>query len=230
MKKYLSIFLLIGVIPFCKVSYAKNTVIEEEKLISYGFGIEDKNISHIDGIIEVEEDDNYDNEIVILPDDIIIEESVTEEIPEVIEPSYPYISESIKDISISVQTDESIKVSIDTNKISFINFDMTSDVEKTNALNIVVSSTSPYRIKSKIPSGFVGKKTGIVLGQDIISIKESSESEYINYPSIGEEIILVDNQPSGIEKVHSVDIKLNANSNFKKDTYNGKIRFEVNQI
>ena len=122
-----------------------------------------------------------------------------------------------------------LNVSLDTNYISFEDFNGVNDIEKNDAINITVNSTLPYSVEVSMPTNVVDEENTAMVDKNIFSIKESSSDTYQTFDNSTEYLILLDNQSSGGANNHSIDIKLNAKVLPTTSIYKTVLKFKIEQ-
>ena len=146
----------------------------------------------------------------------------------------------IKDLSIkkkvtTVNSDIYIKpknmlsLSIDTNNIIFNDVDAIEDTEKLNAVNLSVISSLPYKINAYLEEEIYNNDKSEMLDKSVLNIKANVADAYKIFTDLSSPLTLLDNQDSGMNNSHIVDLKLVFNSVPKADVYNTVIKFEVEQ-
>ena len=142
---------------------------------------------------------------------------------------------NIEPISVSSNSDIYIKgkntlsLSLDTNNITFEDFDGTEDVELHKAINLMVSSSLPYDIKSTLATDISNSDKSIILNPMILNIKSSNSNNYKSFTSVGDELVLVSNESSGTNRSHNLDLMLDSGVINEVDVYKATIKFEVIQ-
>ena len=122
-----------------------------------------------------------------------------------------------------------LSLSLDTNTIVFEDFNGTEDMELLKAVNLTVSSSLPYDIKSTLATDISNPDKSIILNPMILNIKASSTNNYQTFTSTGDEILLISNESSGTNKLHSLDVMLDGGLVNKADVYKTVIKLEVIQ-
>lgn len=132
-------------------------------------------------------------------------------------------------IDIYIKPKNILTLTMDTNSISFENFNGVESIEKLKAFNLTVESSLPYALKVCMPIGIIDKDNTTVLENHLISVKESSSDTYLNFNNSMEYLTLLDNQLSGSKNEHSIDIKLNAKVLPETTIYRTVLKFKVEQ-
>lgn len=132
-------------------------------------------------------------------------------------------------IDVYIQFENVLTMSLDTNKVTFSEFNGAEDMEKKNAINITVNSTLPYSLNAYLETEIYNSDKSNVMDKSILNIKESGESEYKIFTSVGEKVILKDNNSPGEDLIHGIDLKLLGGITHEKDIYKTAIKFEVEQ-
>lgn len=122
-----------------------------------------------------------------------------------------------------------LSLSIDTNSITFKDFNGVEDYEINNAVIMTIDSSLPYEIKTYLTSPIQNKDSSTIISPSILSLKESSKSDYNTFTGVNIPIILSDNNPPGNKNAHNLDFKLNGGILSEADVYKTTIKLEVNQ-
>lgn len=123
-----------------------------------------------------------------------------------------------------------LTMTLSTNHITFEDFSGTEDLEMINALNITVSSSLPYELNASLPVEIYNADKTEFLPKNILNIKENTDSSYKAFSTLGDKVILKDNNPPGNNIKHNIDLKLRGGITHKKDVYKTTIKFEVKQL
>lgn len=67
------------------------------------------------------------------------------------------------------------------------------------------------------------------MNKDILNIRANGQTDYDKFIDIATPIVLLDDQSSGNDKTHGIDIILKGNIAHEKDVYRTTIKFEVEQ-
>ena len=130
---------------------------------------------------------------------------------------------------IYIKGKNTLSLSLDTNTIVFEDFDGTEDMELLKAVNLTVSSSLPYDIKSTLDTDISNSDKSIVLNPMILNIKSSDTNNYQTFTSTGDELLLLSNESSGTNKLHSLDVMLDGGLVSEADVYKTVIKLEVIQ-
>ena len=130
---------------------------------------------------------------------------------------------------IYIKGKNTLSLSLDTNTIVFEDFDGTEDMELLKAVNLTVSSSLPYDIKSTLDTDISNSDKSIVLNPMILNIKSSGTNNYQTFTSTGDELLLLSNETSGTNKLHSLDVMLDGGFVSEADVYKTVIKLEVIQ-
>ena len=128
-----------------------------------------------------------------------------------------------------IQPINTLVMSLSTNSITFDEFSGAENLELKNALNIFISSSLPYNLNASLPTEIYNSNKTDSLPKNIINIKEDSNRDYKAFSNLNDKIILKENNPSGNNIKHSVDLMLSGGITHKKDVYKAIIKFEVEQ-
>jgi hypothetical protein len=126
--------------------------------------------------------------------------------------------------------DNILEVSSNINSIIFDNFSVLESCEKLSVLELTVSSSLPYNIKSSIESDIFGSNSGNKIDKSILSIKTSKDNTYKDFSESITVLTLAENQSIGENIKHTIDIRLNAGKIKKMDIYKTILKFEIEQL
>lgn len=135
-------------------------------------------------------------------------------------------------VDVYIKSENMLKLSLDTNSVTFEDFSGVVDMEKPNAVNLTVSSSLPYKVDAYLATDIQNATKDKTMDKEILKIKanKSLESEYKSFTDVNiTPITLLDDQISGNDVVHGIDLKLVGGEAFKKDVYKTTIKFEVGQ-
>lgn len=130
---------------------------------------------------------------------------------------------------IYIQPINTLVMSLSTNSITFDEFSGAENLELKNALNIFISSSLPYNLNASLPTDIYNSNKTDSLPKNIINIKEDSNRDYKAFSNLNDKIILKENNPSGNNIKHIVDLMLSGGITHKKDVYKAVIKFEAVQ-
>jgi hypothetical protein len=133
-------------------------------------------------------------------------------------------------VDLYVVPTSSLKIALNTNSIVFEDISFVEDSENTNALELTVSSSLPYEVKSYLETDIAGTTYNEKLEASILNIKLNSDASYKSFTRVGEGLVLADNQPHGDDIVYNLDLKIKGGKTVKADIYRTVVKFEVNQI
>ena len=136
---------------------------------------------------------------------------------------------STSNVDVYIKYENMISMALSTNSVSFEDCSLVADTEKNNAISISINSSLPYQLNSYLVTEIQNNDKSSTLDIDVLSIKDSSEVDYKNFPDINEKLILKDNCDSGNDKRHNIDLKVKANDGYKADIYKAVIKFEARQ-
>lgn len=137
---------------------------------------------------------------------------------------------STANMDVYIKSENMVSMTLNTSQITFEDFSGVEDIEKNNAINVMVNSSLPYKLNAYLSSDIQNSDKSASMNNNILSIKENSEVDYQEFTNKGDKLVLKDNNSSGNNLNHNIDLKLNANSAFKADVYKTSIKLEVEQI
>ncbi|WP_195251372.1 hypothetical protein [Romboutsia sp. 1001713B170207_170306_H8] len=132
-------------------------------------------------------------------------------------------------VDVYIKTENMLSLSLNTNSISFDDFNVVDDFEKTNAVELTVSSSLPYEVNAYLPHEIQNSDKSAILDKNIFKIKASSEPTYNVFDSINSKLQLLDALPAGNDISHTIYMMLKGGLAHKKDVYKATIKFEINQ-
>lgn len=130
---------------------------------------------------------------------------------------------------IYVKLENSLSLGLDTNYVFFDNYSGVEDLEKLNIVNLIISSSLPYQIKSYMSTEIQNADKSEVVSKDILNIRANGELNYNTFVNTTTPVVLLDNQSSGDNKITGIDLMLKGGVIHKKDIYKATIKFEVVQ-
>ena len=130
---------------------------------------------------------------------------------------------------IYIKPKNTLSMSLNTNYITFEDFNGVEDTIKENAINLTVESSLPYQINALLETEIQNEDGTNILDKSILGIKSDDSNDYQVFPFINTPITLLDNQESGIVNTHPIDLKLNKGINYVVDIYKTTIKFEAIQ-
>ena len=124
-----------------------------------------------------------------------------------------------------------LKLSLDTNSVTFEDFSGVTDMEKPNAVKLTVSSSLPYQIDASLMTDIQNANGDNTMDMELLQIKanEEDESKYASFTALNTPITILDDQQPDNDVEHPIDLKLKGDLAFKKDVYKTTIKFEVAQ-
>lgn len=123
-----------------------------------------------------------------------------------------------------------LTLSLNTNIVSFEDFDTVEDVELINAVELSVESSLPYKIEASLASEIKNGDGSKVINPNILSIKTNNDTQYNRFKKVGEPILIYTNQNAGnVDKI-SIDMKINNDIEYSIDCYKTSMKIEVNQL
>lgn len=135
-------------------------------------------------------------------------------------------------VDVYIKSENMLKLSLDTNSVTFEDFSGVVDMKKPNAVNLTVSSSLPYKVDAYLATDIQNATKDKTMNKEILKIKanNSLESEYKSFTDVNiTPITLLDDQIAGNDVVHGIDLMLKGNLAHEKDVYKTTIKFEVGQ-
>lgn len=131
-------------------------------------------------------------------------------------------------IDVYIRPQSILSVSLNTNVVSFEDFDGIDSLEIPGAINIFVESNLPYDLFASLESEISNSDNTKTLNEQILGLKENSSKIYKNFTKVKEPIILMENVNTP-KATHKIDMILNKDIPFEIDAYKASIKFEVVQ-
>ena len=122
-----------------------------------------------------------------------------------------------------------LSLSLDTNSVTFEDFNGVENMEMQNAFNLTVESSLPYEVSASLVSEIQNSDKTETADISLLSIKANSDSTYKIFSGVSTPIILIDNQNYLSTTTHGIDLMLNGKILKNTDVYKTAIKFEVNQ-
>ncbi|MBQ8997942.1 MAG: leucine-rich repeat domain-containing protein [Clostridium sp.] len=132
-------------------------------------------------------------------------------------------------LDVYIKCENMLSLSLDTNSVTFDNYNGTEDVVKPSAINLTVNSSLSYKVNVYLESNIVNKDGSNAIDVSLFNIKASSDTDFKEFTGIKTAVVLLDDQVKGNDVVHSIDLKLKANLAHKSDIYKTTIKFEIVQ-
>ena len=132
-------------------------------------------------------------------------------------------------LDLYIKSENMLSLSLDTNNITFEDFGGVEDMEKLNAVNLMISSSLPYQVNAYLATEIQNSDKSNTMNKSIFNIKANSELTYKVFSDTVTPIVLLDNQPKGNDIIHGINIKLKGGIAHEKNLYKTTIKFEVNQ-
>ena len=136
---------------------------------------------------------------------------------------------SSANLDLYITSENILILTLDTNQVTFDDFSGVEDLEKSNTVNVTVSSSLPYQLNAYLPAEIQNADKSNTMDLSILNIKENSESAYQTFANTTDKIVLKDNCSGGNDIVHGLDIKLKGGIAHEKDVYKATIKLEAEQ-
>lgn len=132
-------------------------------------------------------------------------------------------------IDVYIKPQNILSLSLNTNIVTFEDFDSVNDMEIPNSMQLSISSSLPYQVKTSLATDIANKDKTNTITPEILSIKTNNMHNYETFNKVGQPILLLDDQPPTDCTQFGIDFRLNKGIPFKVDTYKTVVKFEVNQ-
>ena len=131
-------------------------------------------------------------------------------------------------IDVYVKPQSILSMSMDTNIVSFEDFDGVNDYEIPNAINISIESNLSYNLYASLEAEISNKDNTKTIDKSILQIKEHSSSSYDGFSRIKEDVLLKANNTPG-KNNHGIDFILKGNVPYEVDVYKTAVKIKVEQ-
>lgn len=132
-------------------------------------------------------------------------------------------------LDVYIKSQNMLSLSLNSNSVSFEDFNGTEDLLQDGALELSINSSLPYEINAYIQEEIQNADKSETMDKSILNLKESSDSGYKEFTDIKTRLNLLAHSDAGNNKTHTFDFKLNGGIAHKKDVYKATIKFEVKQ-
>lgn len=141
----------------------------------------------------------------------------------------PY-GEQAMNIDVYIKPQSILSVSLNTNYVSFEDFNGTEDTEYRNSIKIEIESNLPYVLRASLASEIQNNDKTKTMNKSILEIKESGSSSYNSFTGINIPILLYESliPTTGLAE-HWIDFKLKGGIPYEVDNYKTNIKFEIEQ-
>ena len=175
------------------------------------------------------EDIEYARSLVIQLSESVEKNELIDKL-DAIEPVVVEKNSATSNIDVYINPQSILSLSLDTNNITFEDFNGVEDMEKKSAINLSVESSLPYEINASLEGEIQNADGTEIVDKSVLGIKISNKSDYDTFSSINTPLNLIDNQDLGRgANTHSIDLILRKDKIVKADAYRTTIRFEVKQ-
>ena len=133
-------------------------------------------------------------------------------------------------LDIYIKCENTISLSLDTNSVTFDDFNGTEDLVKENAVNLTVNSSLPYKVDAYLATEIQNASKNKTMDKEILNLKANGSDEYKSFEDVNiTPITLIDNQDAGRDNLHGIDIMFKGGIPHQKDIYKTTVRFEASQ-
>ena len=132
-------------------------------------------------------------------------------------------------LDVYVKSENALSMSLSTNSVTFEGYNGTEDLEKLNAVDIVVSSSLPYDLNAYLEESLQNSDRTSIINPSTINIKEASNTDYSQFVNNTDKVVLKSDCEAINNRSHSIDLKLASDDAHKADVYKAVIKFEVVQ-
>lgn len=135
---------------------------------------------------------------------------------------------STSNIDVYIKPQSILSLSMDTNSVTFDEFDGVTSCEMPSAINLSIESSLPYNIYASLESEISNSDNTKTIDKSILGIKEGSMTNYENFLAIKQDILLKGGNLPGKTK-HGIDIILRSDVPYEVDAYKTAIKIKVEQ-
>lgn len=135
---------------------------------------------------------------------------------------------STNNIDVYIKPQNILSLSMDTNSITFDEFDGVASYEMSRAVNLSIESNLPYNLYASLEAEISNADNSKTIDKSILGIKESSMSSYESFPAIKQDILLKDGNLPG-KSEHGIDLILRNDVPYEVDVYKTTIKIKVEQ-
>ena len=134
-------------------------------------------------------------------------------------------------VDIYIKCENMLSLSLDTNSVTFENFNGTENLEELNAVELTVNSSLPYDVNAYLATKIENAKKDKELDKDLLKIRAHGTTDYKGFADTEATTAttLLTGEQAGNNKKHSIDLKLEGSNAVDADIYKTTIKFEVTQ-
>lgn len=136
---------------------------------------------------------------------------------------------SSNNIDIYIKPQNVLSLNLNTNSVSFEDFNGVNDMIKNNAITLTVESILPYELNAYLESEITNNDKTKTMDKRILGIKTSQDSQFKSFTDINTKMQLLDVQSPARSNIHEIDLMLRGNIPYETDVYKTIIKFEINQ-
>lgn len=161
----------------------------------------------------------------------ILKDSLQNELNSIVDIEVPDVEKKSATLNadIYVGMKNVLSLSLDTNSIVFDEVDATEATELKNAINLSVVSSLPYKINAHLEDEIYNADKSNKLDKSVLNIKANEADNYQVFAGLSSAVTLLDDQDSGTNNIHGVNLRLLFNTAHKVGVYKTAIKFEVEQ-
>ena len=173
--------------------------------------------------------DSFANEINIEQNEYTEEINNTETKENLQKSAQKAVVSDTSNIDVYVKPESILSVSLNTNSVTFNEFDGINDVELPGSLELTVDSNLSYNINAILESEIRNSDGTKIMDKSILGIKANTDSAYSFFSSVGDKIILFENMNAVGAQNHLIDLCLKGGIPYEEDNYKTTIKIEVLQ-
>ena len=133
-------------------------------------------------------------------------------------------------VDVYIKSENMLSLSLDTNSVTFENFNGTENLEELNAVKLTVNSSLPYDVNAYLATKIENANKDKELNKDLLKIRANGTADYKGFTDVGNTATtLLSNEQAGNNKVYGIDLKLEGSDAVSADIYKTTIKFEVTQ-
>ena len=132
-------------------------------------------------------------------------------------------------LDVYVKSENALSMSLSTSSVTFEGYSGIDDLEKLNAVDVVISSSLPYDLNAYLEETLQNRDKSSTISPTAINIKENSNTDYKQFVNTTDKVVLKSDCDANNDVNHSIDLKLTSGNAHKADIYKAVIKFEAVQ-
>lgn len=133
-------------------------------------------------------------------------------------------------IDVYIKPENTLSLSVDTNSVTFEDYNGLEDIESLNSINMSVVSSLPYVINAYLETPINNSDSSDSIDFSLLKIRESSQPDYKTFPQLKTKLELLGRQEATDNRTHSIDLKLEGGETSKASVFRTTLKIELAQI